>query len=415
MNKLDKVTLDNGLRIYLYPDHRRHSTFFEFITLFGGLTKDFRYKEKDYHMQDGVAHILEHYVVECNGCGNFLDKLGKRQMYTNASTGNLMTSYYFEAVNQVEYGIETMLKGIYSVEFSEKKLEKLKNPIYQEIRSRLSSKFYHAGIKSFNNLFQNLSFRNVGGTLEEVEKTTVEDIETCYKAFYQPKNQIIVIAGNFDKDKVLNIIQKFYKTIKFSKDKTTLLPVHEPKEVNKKEDVLYFPTALDYVDISFKVDVSSYSPKEQMDLDFYLHSFYHHFFGVVSPLYQKFVDEKVISNTMNAGNIMIYPYIIIRIGAYTHDPDKFIKGVFETIQNRKEFDKELFELDKKDAMIRMILRDENIMKMIMPFIDNVVYYHYPYLDEVEDVQRLNYDDYQRMIQELDFSNYTITTIKDKKE
>ena len=32
MNNIETVTLDNGLRIFLYKDERRHKTFFTYIT-----------------------------------------------------------------------------------------------------------------------------------------------------------------------------------------------------------------------------------------------------------------------------------------------------------------------------------------------------------------------------------------------
>ena len=41
MNKVETIKLDNGLTIYLYEDKRRHFTFFDFVTLFGGMDKDF--------------------------------------------------------------------------------------------------------------------------------------------------------------------------------------------------------------------------------------------------------------------------------------------------------------------------------------------------------------------------------------
>lgn len=112
MSNIETIKLDNGLTIYLYSDKRRHSTLFQHITLFGGKTKDFIFEGKEYHIQDGVAHILEHYVVEENARGNFLKLLGEKQMATNASTYYGMTRYYFEAVENVEYGIETMIRGI---------------------------------------------------------------------------------------------------------------------------------------------------------------------------------------------------------------------------------------------------------------------------------------------------------------
>ena len=62
----------------------------------------------------------------------------------------------------------------------------------------------------------------------------------------------------------------------------------------------------------------------------------------------------------------------------------------------------------------MILRDENIMKMIIPFIDNVVNFDYPYLDNINDLNELEFNKYVTAIRELDFSNYTVTHIKEKK-
>ncbi len=129
MNTIETIQLKNGLTVYLYLDKRRHSTFFQLTTNFGGLTKDFVLNDKEYHLHDGIAHILEHYVVECNDDGNFIKELGEKQMNTNASTHYQVTSYYFDAVEDVEYGIRTMLHGIYHVHFDNEKLEKLKNPI----------------------------------------------------------------------------------------------------------------------------------------------------------------------------------------------------------------------------------------------------------------------------------------------
>ena len=61
----------------------------------------------------------------------------------------------------------------------------------------------------------------------------------------------------------------------------------------------------------------------------------------------------------------------------------------------------------------MVLRDESIFKIIGPFIENVVSYNYPFLDTIDDVLKTNYDDYVKYIKNIDFSNYTITIIKDK--
>ena len=78
MNEIETVKLENGLTIYLYEDKRKHTCIFDIITKFGGMSKDYKIDNKVYHFQDGIAHILEHFLVECN-C--ILDNIIKTIIY----------------------------------------------------------------------------------------------------------------------------------------------------------------------------------------------------------------------------------------------------------------------------------------------------------------------------------------------
>lgn len=240
MSKIETVKLDNGLTIYFYEDKRRHSTFFQFVTLFGANTKDFMIDDDFYHLQDGVAHILEHYVVEENKYGNFLKMLGEKQMNTNAYTYYDMTRYYFEAVEDLEFGIKTLIKGVYSPIFSEERLEKIKGPIYQEIRGRSDNKFYHSNRESLNNLFHNIKFRSIGGTEEEVHGVDLDTLKLCYEAFYQPSNQFIVVGGNFDKDRVLKLIKDIYQEFTFAKHQVKIITPEEKILLSKGVEMFIF-------------------------------------------------------------------------------------------------------------------------------------------------------------------------------
>lgn len=413
MNKVETIKLDNGLTIYLYEDKRRHSTFFDFVTLFGGMDKDFILNKNEYHMHDGIAHILEHYICECSDAGNFLDELGKRQMNTNASTSCDMTSYYFDAVEDITYGINTILKGIYNVKFTSDKLDKLKNPIIQEIRGKMDNKFYHSNIMTINNLFNNMDFRTIGGTVEEVQNTTIEEVKACYNAFYQPSNQMIFIAGNFDKKEVLDTINDFYNNLELRDNSFEKIKITEEISIKKDRDTLYFNTPMNYDEISFKIDCSNKSPEEILDLSFYLSTFFNQYFGNVSPLYKDLVDNKTISSHINVFHNFYDDILVISIGSYNNDTDYFINHVLDKINKLDSFNEEVFELDKNSCTVRLILRDDSLMGTIMPFIENVVSIKYPYLDEVSDMDRLSYNDFIKVISEFDFSNYTITSIKNK--
>ncbi|MBR3210733.1 MAG: insulinase family protein [Bacilli bacterium] len=415
MNKLETVVLENGLTIYLYKEPRRHSTFFQFNTYCGGLTKHFTYHGKEYHLPDGVAHILEHYLVECNDRGNFLDELGKKQMSTNASTSPEITNYYFETVEKVCEGIQIVLDGIYHVSFTKEKLEKLKNPIYQEIRGKQDNKFYHLNRHRMSTLFSSIDFQDVGGTIQEVESTTTKDLKTLYQAFYHPKNQFIVIAGNFDKKEVLETIKSFYKELVFDSYDTKLIPFQESIDVHKKEESFTFPSPLPFTEVCFKISREGYTNTELLDLDFYIHTFFSSTFGVTSPLHKELVDDHTIIDSIRFSMLPMDSYYVLSFGAYTENPEKLQKKILEEIQNLNHLDVEKFEMDKKNSIVQMILRDENIFSTILPFINNIIYYDYPYLDQVEDVENLNYDQYSKMIHNLDFSHYSILTIYPQKK
>ena len=125
------------------------------------------------------------------------------------------------------------------------------------------------------------------------------------------------------------------------------------------------------------------------------------------------VEEKVISNSIHCSETRVGDYLLISIGGYTHNAKVFQEEILTAIQEMDYFDEESFELDKKSSMVRVLLRDENIMNMIMPFVENVITYHYPYLDSVQDIEHLNFEEFTSMIRRLDFSHYTIVTIKEK--
>lgn len=415
MNNIETIKLDNGLTIYLYSDKRRHSTLFQHVTLFGGQTKDFIVDGKEYHMQDGVAHILEHYVVEENSKGNFLKLLGEKQMGTNAATYYNMTRYYFETIEDIEYGIETMIRGIYSPIFDEERLEKIKRPILQETKGRMDNKFYHSNQMTLNNCFESIKVRSILGTLDEINNTTLDDVMTCYKAFYQPSNQFIVVAGSFDRDSVLNLIKKLYDELDIKSCDMKLIKHDEPNNVLKEKGILEFPTGEDYTEVTYKVNLSKFKVKEKLKLDFYLHYFFDMYFGITSPLYKELVKDKIITTCLSCSTFMMEDYILISVGSYSSNSEELEKRIKETIKNMDSFNEEIFELDKRDSILKIVLRSESLLDTIMPFVSNIVEFNYPYPDTVKDLEEFNFKDFVETIKSLDFSNKTVTVIQNKKK
>lgn len=413
MNKFEQVILDNGLVVYFYVDKRRHSTFFQHITKFGGLTKDFICDGKEYHLQDGIAHILEHYIVEENKYGNFLKLLGEKQMVTNASTHYDMTRFYFDTVENVDYGITTLLNGIYAPLFSEERLEKMKGPIYQEIRGKSDNKFYSATLKTYEALFHKYKFRSIGGTLDDVKNTTLDELRLCYETFYQPSNQFIVVGGNFDKDHVLELIKDFYNKLELKKHDFEILKLEEEKYAVSDYSELEFPTGQEFLEVTYKINLDKYSIEEQLKLDFYFTYFFKMFFSLASPLYNKLVKNKIITNGIGCNLTKLNNYLLISIGSYSDDIKQLEKEIKSTMKKLEDFDEEKFDLDKKQTIIDIVLREDNIGSMVMPFVNNIVIYDYHYPDTKEQIMGYTYEDFIKTMKDVDFSNSTVTVIKNK--
>ena len=412
MNKLEKITLDNGLTIYLYPDTKKHTTIFQFITLFGGTSKDFIIDNKEVHFQDGLAHILEHYLVECNKYGNFIDILGKMEMSTNAATSLTHTKYYFEAVEKVDEGIKTIIRSVYNPIFTTDNLEKIKLPIYQEIKGKQRSKFFEENKEILHSTFKNIKFRSVIGTIENVKNTTIENLKLCYENFYQPHNQIIIISGNYNKENILKTIKEEINNYTFKKHDVKKIDLNEEESVASKKGNVIFPTSIPYVDVTYKIKLPKMTPKEKVTLTFYLSELFNENTGISSPLYEKLIKEKIITTKLNASFLKIEDYILITIGSSTLKEKELTKEIINNFKNII-FDKDLFELNKKREILNIILRDESLLTMTTTLSDNIINYDYHNLDTVEDIESFTFEKYKNVINNLNFNNYTITTINNE--
>lgn len=410
MSKLYKEKLANGLNIFLYQDNNKHSTQVKFVTKFGGINQDFMIDNKKYHVPSGIAHLLEHYICESSSLNELIQVMAKKQIKFNASTSMYLTNYYFSTINNLEYGLKNLLKAVNTPVFSEENLKRVKAPIYQELKMHEDDIFYEFGLKEYEALFKNIQFRNTGGFREDVEKITLDDIKNCYKVFYNPHNEYLFVGGNFNKNKVLKIIKDFYKNV----DKKTLeghpLKIKESSSVNKKEILVESKASQEYVEVAYKIDVSNYSKKQLMKLDYYLCTFLDMNFGITSSLYSELVDKKIINTSLNYNSTFIEDFCIITIGSFSKKINVLAKKIKDKIKN-PDFLKEEFNLFKKEDMAKVAIRADNLGNMIYQLMNNVIFYDYPYFDSVDDFKDFKFKEFQEYINKLDFTNFTTIIMK----
>lgn len=411
MNKAKFITLDNGLTILIYTDSSKSTNHVELYTFFGGNNGEYvDYNGNTKKVKPGTAHLLEHYICENTVEGNLMDNLRKYNILScNGGTNNENTSYFFNTVTNFYECLETFLRGIYNISFTKEKLDKTKMAVYSEIRDDKNNEKNKIIEKKINGLFT--INRKTLGSSSSVKSITIKEIKDVYDNIYIPCNQFLVLAGNFDYDKTLSLVKNIYKEISFKNDKK-LSKVSDVKDVIKKRTI-YKSDYIDEVILTFKIDVSSLSCFDKYKLDWYL-SF---FLDINFSKYSK-INEYINSCSDYVDDISAYlyyfnGYFVIDVIAFTKKVNEFEKLVLSSIKNRDSNEREVFELVKKDAITRISVRKDSISNYVAPTEENYIRFGYLDDDDIDVIDKFNYSEYDKIISNIDFTNYSVFYRKKK--
>lgn len=403
--------MDNGLTILIYTDNSKSTNHVELYTFFGGNNGEYvDYNGNTRSIKPGTAHLLEHYICENTVEGNLLDNLRKYNILScNGGTNNENTSYFFNTVTNFYECLETFLRGIYNISFTKEKLDKTKMAVYSEIRDDKNNEKNKIIEKKINGLFT--INRKTLGSSGSVKSITIKEIKDVYDNIYIPCNQFLVLSGNFDYDKTLSLVKNIYKEISFKNDKK-LSKVSDVKDVIKKRTI-YKSDYIDEVILTFKIDVSSLSCFDKYKLDWYL-SF---FLDINFSKYSK-INEYINSCSDYVDDISAYlyyfnGYFVIDVIAFTKKVNEFEKLVLSSIKNRDSNEREVFELVKKDAITRISVRKDSISNYVAPTEENYIRFGYLDDDDIDVIDKFNYSEYDKIISNIDFTNYSVFYRKKK--
>ena len=108
---------------------------------------------------------------------------------------------------------------------------------------------------------------NMQTEIKDIESISIKDIKLCFESFYRPSNEIIVIGGRFDRDKILEVIKNTYDELKFPNNKIVKNIVKHKSDVNNKKIVVKDNTGTGKTAINFKLDTLSLKPIDKLDTD----------------------------------------------------------------------------------------------------------------------------------------------------
>ncbi len=235
MTNIEK--LSNGIRVVMEPMPYLKSTAFGVWVKVGS-----RYENKT---NNGIAHVIEHMLfkgTKNRSAKDLADEMAKIGGNVNAYTSKECTSYYGTTLSEhLPIAVDIISDMIKNSLFDDKDLKKEKRVIIEEIDmyddspEDLSHEMLQMKIWEDHPLGYQVS-----GTKKIVRSITREQILDFMNTYYVGENMIISIAGQFDQEEVMELLEEKFGGIKCSFDnESTIIATPEYHKIfyKKEKDV----------------------------------------------------------------------------------------------------------------------------------------------------------------------------------
>lgn len=408
MNKLKKIILNNGISLYLYVDPSMKRTFVSYNINYGSSGKWFSFNNngKDYNVITGYAHYLEHLLGEHSKYGNMYRNFDRRYQRANAYTGMNQTSYHFNGKDNIETSLEELITSIDTPVFDQKDVDATRHAIEEESASNIDN--------TSNNL-HGLLGRNLFGGFELYDKTlspignrettkqiTLEGLYDCYNAFYTNDNKYIIIGGNVDENKIVDLLNNIYS--KLTPYKTNLiLPDLDFDSIRCRSEIINGDLDIPKVGLGIKFKKSDTVLLKELYFTLLL---------IRKSLLNSDEMRDLENNIYDVLDFCYIPnvndYIYYSFGFVSKNKDELISNLLELLSKRVITQKE-YEINKKAIIaskLRSMEKKYNSLKSIPMGISISDGY-----SDCDFYQSIDYDRFMEIVSTLDYSNYTVGEVK----
>ena len=200
--------LENGLNVFVFPKPEFQKGYAFFATNYGGMDMRFCLNGAWHNTPAGVAHYLEHKMFDTEE-GNALQDLAANGASPNAFTSNDITGYYFDSTEKFEENLRILLSFVSVPWFTQESVDKERGIIGQEIGMIEDDPHWKCYMNLMKALFQRHPIRvSVAGSVESIAQITPETLYACHKAFYDPANMALCVAGPVDPEHICRVARE---------------------------------------------------------------------------------------------------------------------------------------------------------------------------------------------------------------
>ena len=308
--------LKNGLNVFVFPKPEFGKCYAFFATNYGGMDMRFRLDGEWHDTPAGVAHFLEHKMFD-------------------TEDGN---------------ALRILLSFVSVPWFTQESVDKEQGIIGQEIRMIEDNPDWQVFTNMMAGLYQNHPIRtSVAGTVESISRITAETLYACHKAFYDPSNMVLCVAGNVDAEQVCAIAREILPTqpgAEVERDHG----LDEPETAAQSSVEVHMEVSTPVFQVAFKGDPVCEGP-QTLRVQLLGELAAEALAGSSCPLYAKLYEQGLINREFGCGCEMYPGCVFLYAGGESRDP----RAVAEQLKQeaarlvREGIDEDLWRRLKKAA------------------------------------------------------------------
>ena len=341
--KYHTKTLENGLQIVAIPMKNGS----------GVISTDVFYKvgSRDEKMgKSGIAHMLEHLNFKSTKnlkAGEFDEIVKGFGGMNNASTSFDYTHYYIKSASKnMDKSLELFADLMENLTLKDEEFQPERDVVAEERRWRTDNNpMGYLQFRLFNNAFIYHPYHWTPiGFMNDIQNWSITDIRDFHSTYYQPKNAIVVIAGDIDEKDVFASVEKHFKNIKNTKEIPSKLHTIEPVQDGEKRVIINKESAVQMIAITYHIPNFEHEDQVALSaLSEFLSS------GKSSILQKKLVDEKRLVNTIYAYNMELKDpgiFMFMAVANESVDAKEIEKEILDTIAQIQKGDISQKDIDK---------------------------------------------------------------------
>lgn len=408
--------LKNGLEVYLMPDNKSKKFQISCLVKYGSVYNDFRVgSAKEYiHLPNGVAHFLEHLMFKEADGKDANEKFAKYGSFSNAYTSLEETKYYVIGAKNFKDNLNLLLDFIYNPYFTKENVSKERDVIIREINSGNDNPYKVLNTKAIENIYYYNRFKDsVIGSINEVKDITLENINTAYKAFYNPHNMVVVITGKFNKEEAIRTI-KSNKLLNqnYKIKKVSLKKIKEPLNVKKSYEELFKNIEIPKTAIRIKLPYKEFKSIKVNKIKLCLSLMLEAKLGSTSKLNEALVNKGLIIGSLYFSTSIDNDNILLSIFFESKTPQKVIK-ILKTELKVITITKEELERKKRCIISNLVLAYDDMRNKNEFICNSVISYGKFLYNQYNVVKNLTVTDINKVIKKIfiDKNNIAVMVIK----